>query len=49
MRRSRLYLETSVWNFYFAEDAPEKRDITKEFFENIKWKEIGNCGNWGQT
>ena len=29
-------METSVWNFYFANDAPEKRDITKEFFENIK-------------
>jgi len=36
MRRLRLYLETSVWNFYFADDAPEKRDVTKEFFGNIK-------------
>jgi predicted nucleic acid-binding protein len=36
MRKLRLYLETSVWNFYFADDAPEKRDVTKEFFENIK-------------
>jgi len=36
MKKLRLYLETSVWNFYFANDAPEKRDITKEFFENIK-------------
>jgi len=36
MRKLRLYLETSVWNFYFADDAPEKRDITKEFFESIK-------------
>ena len=36
MRKLRLYLETSVWNFYFADDAPEKRDITKEFFESVK-------------
>jgi len=36
MIKLRLYLETSVWNFYFADDAPEKRDVTKEFFENIK-------------
>jgi predicted nucleic acid-binding protein len=36
MRKLRLYLETSVWNFYFADDAPEKMEITREFFENIK-------------
>ncbi len=29
-----IYLDTSVINFLFADDAPEKRDITKEFFEN---------------
>ena len=36
MRKLKLYLETSVWNFYFADDAPEKRDITKEFFNNVR-------------
>lgn len=36
MRKLKLYLETSLWNFYFADDAPEKKDITIEFFENIK-------------
>ena len=36
MKKLSLYLETSVWNFIFADDAPEKRDITKEFFINIK-------------
>lgn len=35
MRKLRLYLETSVWNFYFADDAPEKRDITKMFFASV--------------
>ncbi len=32
MRKLKLYLDTSVWNFFFADDAPEKRDVTKEFF-----------------
>ena len=31
-----LYLETSVWNFVFADDAPEKRDATKLLFEEIR-------------
>ncbi len=36
MRKLKLYLDTSVWNFFFADDAPEKRDITKEFFDLVK-------------
>lgn len=36
MRKLKLYLETSVWNFFFANDAPEKRDITERFFTSIK-------------
>ena len=32
MRKLKLYLDTSVWNFFFADDAPEKRDVTKDFF-----------------
>ncbi len=39
MRKPQLYLETSVWNFYFADDAPEKREITRRFFEKIKQDE----------
>ncbi len=35
MRKLRLYLDTSVWSFFFADDAPEKRDITKGFFELV--------------
>ncbi|TFG17392.1 MAG: type II toxin-antitoxin system VapC family toxin [Promethearchaeota archaeon] len=31
----KLYIETSVINFLFAEDSPEKMKITKEFFNNI--------------
>jgi predicted nucleic acid-binding protein len=36
MKKLQLYLETSVWNFYFADDAPEKREITLLFFERVK-------------
>ena len=36
MKRPKLYLETSVWNFYFADDAPEKREITQAFFDIIR-------------
>lgn len=32
MAVERLYLETSVWNFLFADDAPEKRLATERFF-----------------
>lgn len=35
-RRYKLYLETSVWNFLFAEDAVEKQRITKRFFAEIE-------------
>ncbi len=36
MKRLKLYLETSVWNFYFADDAPEKKAVTLQFFERVK-------------
>lgn len=39
MRKPQLYLETSVWNFYFADDAPEKKEITRRFFDKIKQDE----------
>lgn len=29
-----IYLDTSVLNFVFADDAPEKQEITLDFFEN---------------
>jgi predicted nucleic acid-binding protein len=35
MKKPQLYVETSIWNFYFADDAPEKREITKTFFDKI--------------
>ncbi|MCU0445317.1 MAG: PIN domain-containing protein [Microscillaceae bacterium] len=30
-----VYLDTSVINFLFADDAPEKREITLDFFDNF--------------
>lgn len=49
----KLYLESSVFNFVFAEDAPDKQKITKVFFakklinfegfvSDIVFSEIGN-------
>lgn len=35
MRKLKLYLESSVWNFFFADDAPEKKDITKILFNSV--------------
>lgn len=32
MKKLRIYLDTSVVSFLFADDAPEKRDVTVEFF-----------------
>ncbi|MBA7614548.1 hypothetical protein ES703_21814 [subsurface metagenome] len=36
----KIYLETSVINFLFAEDAPEKMKITQEFFNVINEYEV---------
>jgi len=33
MKKLSIYLDTSVINFIYADDAPEKRDATKDFFE----------------
>ncbi len=36
MRKPKLYLETSVWNFLFADDAPDKKHETEKFFGEIE-------------
>jgi predicted nucleic acid-binding protein len=33
MKKIKIYLDTSVINFLFADDSPEKKEITKQFFE----------------
>ncbi len=35
MRKLKLYLETSVWNFYYADDAPERQALTQQFFHSL--------------
>ena len=37
MRKLRIYLDTSVINFLFAEDVPQYRALTVEFFEKVVW------------
>ena len=34
MSKMRIYLDTSVINFLFAEDAPDFRKVTEDFFVN---------------
>jgi len=36
MRKPKLYLETSVWNFCFADDALDRKLATLQFFEQVK-------------
>ena len=36
MGKPKIYLETSIFNFPFADDAPQYRDETKILFEQIK-------------
>jgi hypothetical protein len=32
----RVYIETSVWNFALTDDAPADRDVTREFFDQVR-------------
>jgi rRNA-processing protein FCF1 len=36
MRIPRIYLETTIFNFAFADDAPDKKADTLKLFEEIK-------------
>jgi predicted nucleic acid-binding protein len=36
MRVPRIYVETSIFNFYYTDDAPDKREDVKALFEEIK-------------
>jgi predicted nucleic acid-binding protein len=35
MRKLKIYLDTSIISFVFADDAPEKQSITIEFFDKF--------------
>ncbi|MDR2429252.1 MAG: type II toxin-antitoxin system VapC family toxin [Candidatus Margulisbacteria bacterium] len=36
MRTPKIYLETTIFNFYFADDAPDKKADTLKLFQEIK-------------
>ena len=36
MKRLRLYLDTTILNFLFAEDSPDECRLTQKFFKQIK-------------
>jgi predicted nucleic acid-binding protein len=35
MKKLKIYLDTSVINFLFADDAPEYKSVTEDFFQNF--------------
>ena len=35
MKKLKVYLDTTIFNFVFADDAPEERDLTRRFFSQI--------------
>lgn len=36
MKKLKLYIETSTWNFMYADDAPEKKELTQTFFSLVE-------------
>lgn len=36
MKKNKIYLDTSILNFYFADDSPDKMAITRDFFDVLK-------------
>ena len=36
MKKTKLYLDTSVPSFLFADDSPEKREVTVQFWDVLK-------------
>lgn len=40
MKKTKIYLDTSVINFLFADDAPEKKEITISFFSDVILKNV---------
>ena len=35
MKKLKVYLDTTIFNFVFADDAPAERDLTRRFFSQI--------------
>lgn len=50
MKKLRIYLDTSVVNFLFAEDAPDFRRVTEDFFARHAQKyELFASEGYGHT
>lgn len=37
MKRLKLYLDTTVWNFAFSDQAPDYKQATLEFYQRVRW------------
>ena len=37
MKKLRIYMDTTVWNFPFSSETPEKQGHTLEFFKRLRW------------
>jgi len=40
MKKLKLYLDTTIFNFFFADEAPQERDVTRKFFKQIDQYEV---------
>lgn len=40
MRKTKIYLDTSVISFLYADDAPDLKAVTHDFFENYVKKDV---------
>ena len=41
MKKTKIYLDTTIINFIFADDAPDFRDVTLDFFKDfVKTNEV---------
>ena len=40
MHKLKLYLDTTILNFAFADDAPKERDVTLTFFKHVNRFEV---------
>jgi len=36
MKKLKLYLETSVWSYYYSEDLQEKMEVTRVFLQTVE-------------
>lgn len=43
IKKPRVYLDTSIWSFYFADDSPERRDLTRELFDDFRQHRYEPC------